>query len=217
MEKQKKSVLIITGGQLDMQWAASWLSTQHFDYTIAADSGLAYADELQLKVDFLLGDYDSVEDALLEKYRLNTSMVTYPSEKDYTDTHLALIRAVETGAGEIAILGATGSRYDHAMTNIYNMLLALEKHVECAIYDPCNKIYLADKSFVVEREKQYGKYLSFIPVTETAVVTLGGVKYPLDKYVLRQGLSICQSNEIIAEQAEIEIQSGILAVFETRD
>lgn len=217
MENEKKRVLIISGGKLDIQWAAKWLSTQHFDYIIAADSGLEYADALHAEVDFLLGDYDSVDASLLEKYRMHTSMVTYPSEKDYTDTHLALIRAVEFGAGEIAVIGATGSRYDHAMTNIYNMLLALEHHVDCAIYDPNNKIYLADRSFTVEREKQYGKYVSFIPVTDTAVVTLSGVKYPLDKYALRQGLSICQSNEIIAEQAKIQIESGILVVFETRD
>ena len=51
--------LIVTGGSINVAWAKEWLDNQTFDYCIAADSGLEYADKLGLKVDFLLGDYDS--------------------------------------------------------------------------------------------------------------------------------------------------------------
>lgn len=215
--KVKKNILIISGGSLDLAWAKAWLAGQCFDYVIAADSGLEYADALNIKTDFLLGDYDSVDGGVLARYQQNTDMVTYPREKDYTDTHIALLRAIEMGAEHIALLGATGTRYDHAMTNIFILKQALASGVSAAIFDAYNKIYLADGNVTIQKEQQYGRYLSFAPMTEQVKLSVSGVKYPLKDFTLEQGLSLCQSNEITEEAAEIQIQSGILIVFETRD
>ena len=186
------------------------------------------ADKLGLKVDLLLGDYDSVDKKIFEKYNRNTKTITYPCEKDYTDTHLALKKAIEkikklqdtskdSTEDEIAIIGATGTRYDHAFTNIFVLDESLEAGIRCAIYDKNNKIYLADKSFEIRKDKQFGDYLSFAPMTPEAGLSLSGVKYPLDRYTLRQGESICQSNEITEIIAKVEIFTGKLVVFETRD
>ena len=38
--------LIVTGGSINVAWAKEWLDNQIFDYCIAADSGLEYADKL---------------------------------------------------------------------------------------------------------------------------------------------------------------------------
>ncbi len=220
MEKSshgKKHILIISGGQVDYSWARKWMEGKQFDFVIAADSGLVHADRLGVKPDFLLGDYDSVDSDTLERYRKNTQTAVYPREKDYTDTHIALIRAIEAGAGEISVIGATGTRYDHAMTNIFIMKEALSAGVSCAIYDSHNKIYLADRSFAVAKASQYGRYLSFAPMTETVRLSLSGVKYPLSDYELKQGLSICQSNEVTDEIARVDIAQGILIVFEAID
>lgn len=150
-------------------------------------------------------------------YAGNTETVTYPSEKDFTDTHLALLRAINNGAEVIDLIGATGSRLDHTMTNIFVMKAALDAETECAIYDAHNKIYLTDGNVSVKKCEQYGKYISFAPMTEQAVLSISGVKYPLENYVLKQGLSLCQSNEIIDETANINVKEGILIVYETRD
>lgn len=218
-------VLIFSGGSMDEDWAKEWLRGRSFDFCIAADSGLEKADRLGVKVDLLLGDYDSVDRGLLESYRSDTRTITYPCEKDYTDTHIALKKAIEyisenalnASESSISIIGATGTRYDHAFTNIFVMEEALRAGIECAIYDKYNKIYLKDRPFCVDRETQYGKYLSFAPLSEEVVLSLEGVKYTLERYVLKQGMSICQSNEITEKAAYINIISGKLAVFETRD
>ena len=221
-------ILIISGGSIDEMWGRKWVADYEPDYCIAADSGLVMADKLGLKVDLLLGDYDSVDKKLFEKYNRNTKTITYPCEKDYTDTHLALKKAIEkikklqdtskdSTEDEIAIIGATGTRYDHAFTNIFVLDESLEAGIRCAIYDKNNKIYLADKSFEIRKDKQFGDYLSFAPMTPEAGLSLSGVKYPLDRYTLRQGESICQSNEITEIIAKVEIFTGKLVVFETRD
>lgn len=221
-------ILIISGGSIDEIWGRKWVADYEPDYCIAADSGLVMADKLGLTVDLLLGDYDSVDKKIFEKYNGNTKTITYPCEKDYTDTHLALKKAIEkikklqdtlkdSTEDEIAIIGATGTRYDHAFTNIFVLDESLEAGIRCAIYDKNNKIYLADKSFEIRKDKQFGDYLSFAPMTPEAGLSLSGVKYPLDKYTLRQGESICQSNEITEIIAKVEIFTGKLVVFETRD
>lgn len=221
-------ILIISGGSIDEMWGRKWVADYEPDYCIAADSGLVMADKLGLTVDLLLGDYDSVDKKIFEKYNRNTKTITCPCEKDYTDTHLALKKAIEkikklqdtskdSTEDEIAIIGATGTRYDHAFTNIFVLDESLEAGIRCAIYDKNNKIYLADKSFEIRKDKQFGDYLSFAPMTPEAGLSLSGVKYPLDRYTLRQGESICQSNEITEIIAKVEIFTGKLVVFETRD
>ena len=88
-------ILIISGGSIDEMWGRKWVADYEPDYCIAADSGLVMADKLGLTVDLLLGDYDSVDKKIFEKYNGNTKTITYPCEKDYTDTHLALKKAIE--------------------------------------------------------------------------------------------------------------------------
>ena len=41
-------LLIITGGSLDINWAKSFLQDNHYDYIIAADSGLSHIKNLGL-------------------------------------------------------------------------------------------------------------------------------------------------------------------------
>lgn len=209
--------LIVTGGTVDYEWAKAWLKEQAYDYVIAADRGLEHAKALGIPVNFILGDYDSVSPKLLEDYAKNTETVTYPQKKDFTDTHLAVLTAIHQGAEKMDILGGTGSRLDHTMTNVFVMKAALDADVSCAMYDARNKIYLLDSSVCIEKDRQYGTYVSVIPMTETVVLSMSGFQYPLEHFVLKQGLSLCQSNEISARQSVIAVEQGIAVVCEAKD
>ena len=94
-EKEVTNEKNITTDTTDNEmWGRKWVADYEPDYCIAADSGLVMADKLGLTVDLLLGDYDSVDKKIFEKYNGNTKTITYPCEKDYTDTHLALKKAI---------------------------------------------------------------------------------------------------------------------------
>ncbi|MDR2485847.1 MAG: thiamine diphosphokinase, partial [Treponema sp.] len=57
---------------------------------VAADSGLITAETAGVKPDWILGDMDSLDDLRrLEAYP-SQRILRYPSDKDYTDTELAL-------------------------------------------------------------------------------------------------------------------------------
>ena len=75
-----KNILIVTGGNVDYEWAKKWIKEISFDYVIAADSGLVHCDRLKIKVDYLLGDYDSVDKNVFEKYNKSTETDLYFSE-----------------------------------------------------------------------------------------------------------------------------------------
>lgn len=215
-----ENVLIVTGGSLDAEWALNWLKTITFDYVIAADKGVLYARQLGVKIDHILGDYDSMDKNTLSEYSNGVKIDRYPCEKDSTDTHLAIIEALKQGAAGIYILGATGTRMDHTLNNIGCMKAAMDAGVECFMVDYHNKIYLADENMgtvTIDKCKQHGDYISIVPMSESVDISIQGVKYPLSHYALRQGMSICQSNEITEQTARITIDRGTVIIFETRD
>ena len=65
-------VLIITGGNIDDDFAFSFLSDKNYDEVIAVDGGLAFADRAQsvirnIKLTHLVGDFDTIASEILEK------------------------------------------------------------------------------------------------------------------------------------------------------
>lgn len=222
--ENKKMILIISGGMIDEKWFVEWIKHNETIYCIAADKGLETAFKFNITPDYILGDYDSVDTELLEHYKDNTEVVTYKPEKDYTDTHIALKKAIETALSQgsiddicICLTGATGTRLDHTLTNIYILNEALESGVNAFIADAHNKIYIKDSSFKINKNEQYGKYVSFIPMTDGVKLTLEGMKYGLEDYLLTQKESICQSNEIVNDTAIITVNSGKIVVVESDD
>ena len=63
-------------------------------------------------------------------------------DKNYTDTELALRRAMEWAPESILLLGATGTRLDHTLANIHLLRLASEAGSDTAIEDADNRIRL---------------------------------------------------------------------------
>jgi thiamine pyrophosphokinase len=221
----KSSVfLILSGGKINSDWLKDWLKKNTVTYCIAADRGLETADALGINVDLILGDYDSVDKNVLDKYRKKAEVLTYPPEKDYTDTHIAVKKAVEkivadglNDSTSIYIAGATGTRLDHTMTNIFVLDEALKSGVSAYIIDEYNKIYIKNSTFTIKKSEQFGSFISFIPMTEKVKISLDGMKYPLSDFELTQGNSICQSNEIVADEARIDIEYGKVVVIEALD
>lgn len=221
---KQKRILILTGGTISLDFAREYLRDQKFDTIIAADSGLKSVDELNLPVDYILGDFDSVPSDTIDKYRTcvkeeqHIIMKEYNPMKDETDTQIAIMLATELKADEIVILGATGTRIDHMLANIHLLYIPLKQNINACIIDEHNKIYLINKNKTLIKDKLFGSYLSLLPLTETVHhVTLEGFKYPLSKRDLHVGESIGISNEVVSREADILLESGVLIVIESKD
>ncbi|MDF2944376.1 MAG: hypothetical protein K0S01_3234 [Herbinix sp.] len=219
MANKENKVLIITGGQVDDSFLSDRVIQEQYSMIIAADRGLTAADRLNLPLDFIVGDFDSVSESVLKKYReLSTPIETFPREKDKTDTQIAIELALMKKATSLDILGATGTRLDHALANVHLLLLPMQFEVQAFIIDPNNKICLKKESFTLQKSKQFGDYVSLLPFSEkVSDLSLKGFKYPLNRIVLTTGNSLGISNEIIEEEASVEFTEGILLVIESKD
>ncbi|MBE5956853.1 MAG: thiamine diphosphokinase [Lachnospiraceae bacterium] len=218
-----KHMWIITGGTVDVDWLRSICPSCQETKIMAADRGLFYAEQAGLAVDYILGDFDSLPEGILDKYRKSDVQIrTYPPEKDYTDTHLALLWAVEEGAEEITIIGGMGTRFDHSFANIGLLSMLLEKGVKGEILDPHNRIFMMDKDHSghvrIRKQRDCEEYISLIPYTEQVTgITLNGFKYPLKNETLTIGISRGISNELIKEEGLIQIEEGILIICVSKD
>lgn len=219
MRNNNAKVLIITGGNIDKTFLGQLVEINQYSEIIAADHGLIAGDHLNLPLDFIVGDFDSVPKEIIERYkRNNVPTITFPIEKDKTDTELAIELAIEHHGKSIDIVGATGSRLDHTLANMNLLTIPLDQGIEAYIIDANNKFYLKKENFVIQKTNQYGDYISFLPFHgDVKGLSLRGFKYPLDNIILSPGESLCISNELIDDTGEVLLSQGTLMVFETKD
>ncbi|MGN0244143.1 MAG: thiamine diphosphokinase [Lachnospiraceae bacterium] len=211
--------LIITGGSFDKTFACTFYHSKTWDYVIGVDKGVEYAWEMEVPMDAILGDFDSI--APDKKERLcqpGIYIEEHPSQKDETDTILAVHHAIEKGCDSITILCGTGTRLDHTLANISILAECLENNIDCEIVDAHNRIRMIRDSLKLEKEEQYGQYVSLLAYSSTVTgVTLTGFAYPLKDAILYQKMGLGVSNEIVEQTATIQIEEGILLVIEARE
>lgn len=113
-----KNILIFTGGKAPCLDSLDNYFSVHGkpDFVIAADSGLAVAESYgkDFEADFILGDMDSLDDIKrLDKYPKEV-VQTFIRDKDFTDTELAVKKALEIDSDAfITLIGGGGGRIDH--------------------------------------------------------------------------------------------------------
>lgn len=223
-----KQLLIVSGGSIDIDFAKKYLKERRFERIVAADSGLAHCREIGIEPTDILGDFDSLKNhELLEEYReKGIPLREFPTRKDYTDTHLAVKYAIDLAPKEVTILGATGTRYDHALANISLLALLSDAGIRAHIVDAHNEIemlhgpaerkyYRNDQADDKEAKKEFFSIIAFSP--EVTGIDEEGFSYPLHQATLYNKESVGVSNEIVEKEATLRLKSGYLIVMRTRD
>ena len=214
-----KKTLIVSGGNINLDFLNEVILEEKFDNIIASDKGLEALDRLRITPDYIIGDFDSINKKILNKYINNKTIkiAELNPEKDYTDTNMAIKLAMEILSTNIIIIGAIGTRIDHTIANIHVLKEALDNNVECMILDENNKIKLVNKKTIIYLDKKY-KYISLIPLTSKVEgITIKGFKYSLLEEDLEIGKSLGVSNEQIENRATIDLKSGILILIQSKD
>lgn len=215
-----KTCAVITGGTMELDFAGSFFNHNKFDKLIAVDGGLNAVRQLNLIPDAVVGDFDTASPDLVEEYRQRDGILwdIHTPEKDETDTELALNTAIRMGCDHITLLGATGGRMDHALGNLHLLYPCLQKGIFAEMVDSRNRIYLLDSGCLFQRECLWGKYISFLPLTEKVEgITLSGFKYPLNKKNIQIGTSLCISNELSGDEGTLSFEQGVLICIESHD
>lgn len=217
-----KPCLILTGGKFDIAFARLYLKGKHYDKVIAVDAGLMAAKELGIMPDYIVGDFDTLDQEVAREYRQYPYIIweVHQAEKNETDTELAVNRAAAIGCTELTILGATGGRMDHMLGNLQLLYSCLQRGIHACMADRQNKIYLIDRSHTFYADRIWGKYISFLPFSEYVEgITLKGFRYPLENRDISLGyeVGLCISNELTEAVGEICISDGVLICVESCD
>ena len=160
-----------------------------------------HARHLGLKVDLIVGDFDSgIEEDLAYFEGQSVKIERFKVEKDETDTEIAVLRAIEKGATEIDIFGGLGSRLDHTLANVQLLYKLLAHGCKGRLMNPNNTVYLVKDEIYISG--QCGDLVSLIPFAGTVKgVTTQHLAYALHDSEIPLGCSLGISNYLTAPEA----------------
>jgi len=198
------------------------------DIIAAVDSGLIAAENACLAPDWVLGDMDSLVGEAnpaceaspvgeanpqglhrLEKYPAER-VLRYPSDKDYSDTELALDLLGEKGCDEIWLAGGGGGRTDHLLA-IYSLF---ERDFPPAAWFTANEeIFCLREGKTLALSKAPSSRISVFPLGEGPwEAASAGLKWPLQGLPWKRGF-YGLSNEAVDGAFEIRSLHGRFLVL----
>lgn len=171
-------------------------------HVYCCDGAYAWAKG-KVRIDETLGDFDS-----LDEVPIPAPSEIYPSEKDYTDGELALMRAIEAGYSEIELYGGGGKREDHFIGNLHLLYKACERGVRAALITNYSRIFAAEGEIVLNGSK--GKTVSVAPFGgDVHIIDCDGFYYPMPDtffYGSTRGIS----NVVTADRASFKAEGKVL-------
>ena len=203
------AILVVAGIPPRETFLREVLRKLDYQRLYAADGGANILKEVDVLPDVIVGDLDSISsDSKAYYVDKGVRLETFPREKDFSDTELALDYLLKEGQKEVIVLGALGGRADHHLANTFLLPAFGRRGMNLHLLDEFNLIsYIKRGEYVIPQVEN--AYLSFFALGESGLsLSLEGVKYPLTKKQLSLGSSLCLSNRFTEDYARIEIFDG---------
>ena len=210
-----RAVIFAGGPGIDPGRVAS--IAESCDLVIAADCGANVAASCGIIPDRIVGDLDSIAPETREFMEgKNVPFEGYPSEKDMTDTEIAL-RDIPSDAQTTIVCSFSG-RPDHSLSI---MMLAVKAHAEgrdITLTDGVNDFIPMsgpDEICISGLQNPDSLAISLIPFTEVKGVTTEGLYYKLEDSDLIPGSSLTVSNKVgkDTDSFRISVKHGKLGVM----
>lgn len=178
-------------------------------YVIAADAGYLHARANNLVPDLLVGDFDSLEE--IPKLK---NVMKYPSEKDYTDTELAIKIGIDKGFSDFIVFGAIGGkRLEHTIANLQLAVGIAKSGKNIVLTDGTTVITALHNGTMRFSDKEEGYVSVFSFDGNAAGVSVKNLKYELDNAALPCTGTLGVSNEFISKPSEISVKNGTLIII----
>lgn len=191
---------------------------------VAADGGAVACPDLGLTPDLVTGDGDSLPARVLDELRsAGVEVELAPTDKDETDTELAILAALRRGADRITIVGAFGGeRLDHELANVALLAHPALIAVPTVLLDARARVSLirapTTSGGPASRDLPgpIGAIVSLLPLgPDVRGVTTAGLRYPLTDEPLSLGPSRGLSNVRLDRDARVVVRHGLLLVVES--
>ncbi len=184
------------------------------DLIICADGGANTARDLNVIPDIIIGDLDSITSENLKffKEQKETKIIDDP-DQNKTDMELAISLAETYFPAEIIILGGIGSRIDHTLANIFQ-LVKVAPQIDAYLKDEHNEIRIIQDSISLTGKKD--DIISTLSLTQAESVSYDGLHWDLqNKSLPPLWVGIC--NKMTGNSASISLGNGLLLVIKSTD
>ena len=125
------------------------------DLLNCADAGYSYIRDTKLKVDLLVGDFDS-----LNNLPNNIDIYKLPKEKDETDLYVAIEEGIKRGYRKFEIYGSLGGRIEHSIANIQILAKLAIQNIQAKLIDQNTIVEVLIEGTHIYDESLQG-YISF--------------------------------------------------------
>lgn len=177
-------------------------------YVIAADSGLDQAHRLDLAVDLIVGDLDSVSAKALADAE-GIPIEQYPTDKNHTDLELALDAARRLEVDRIIVMGGHGGRVDHFLGNAAVLTSPGLAGTRVEWLTGRAHVYVVNRW--AQLHASVGDTVSLMAVGGMATgITTQGLKWDLEAATLEPWQARGLSNVFTWPIATISVESGTL-------
>lgn len=203
-----RAVIICGGAIRDYDFIKNEIKSS--DIIICADSGYNHAIKMGLDVKVVVGDFDSIGNI-----PTNIKTVKFPTNKDKTDTELAIDYARGLNLKNFLLIAGIGSRMDHSLANILMLTQFLNNNEYAEIINENNRIMITNSKLDLNGYK--GETVSLLPLCNCFNVTTTNLKYPLNNAKMYLGKGLGVSNIILKNSACISVGEGTLLVIISKD
>lgn len=186
------------------------LNMNENDIIIAADKGLETLKELNIKPDYIIGDFDS-----LGYTPDGENIIKHPKIKDDTDTMLCVKTALNMGCKYFEIYGCIGGRLDHTFANVQTASFIADNNGVAVFFDNENKTALTViKNNSMSFSSDCKGNISVFSVCDKSVgVNEKGLLYELSDAALTANFPLGVSNEFISKTSSISVKNGKLCII----
>ncbi len=177
------------------------------EIVIAADGGLAHLEEIGLRPDIILGDFDSLG-------HIPEGAEVYPVEKDDTDSMLAIKKGLELGCDRFYIYGALDGKWvDHTMANFQALQYLAERGKRGWLIGKRQIVTAIHNDSIVFPPFCYQELSVFCMGCDAKGVSIRGMQYEMEDGVLSSGFPLGARNHFIQKKATVEVKDGTLLLM----
>ncbi len=178
-------------------------------YCISADAGYKKLKKLGITPDLLIGDFDSSG----KIPNLGCEIITFPIQKDDTDTMLAVKEAHKRGFNRIYLSGCSGGLLDHTVANLQTLLYAKRQGISAFLVGEGETALVLENEKITVYPDREIRFSLFAIDGIAKGVSICGAKYSAEDIALTCDFPLGVSNCFSCGIASISVKNGALLMI----
>ena len=205
-EEEGRRCVVVGGGEISSPARIRSL-LKSGDYFIFCDSGLYHEEKLGVEADLIVGDFDSHPFPGREG-----KTIVLPQRKDDTDTMFGIRKGLSLGFRDFLLLGMTGRRMDHTLSNVYALDFLSQNCAKGKIADDWCEMEVVGREW--KEVPDSFPFFSLIAWKGRAEgVFIENAEYPLSSASIDPFWQYAVSNESLKGGARVKVEKGSLLLI----